>query len=210
MTPEDVNRAVAPAGLFVMGSLKVDDGGLILIGAAPAMWPVFTQSPEYNDGRADPLDRWSKRVIGTVAADTKAEALFPSDGPPYLPFIAWALGSGQFWQSPTGMMVHDRAGLMISIRGALRGAALSVGDPVTAPSPCTGCVGTPCATACPVSALSTDAPYDVPTCKAYIRAPQGADCLTGGCLVRRACPVSQSFGRAPEQSGFHMRAFVGA
>ena len=33
------------------------------------MWEVFSGSPEASDGRPDPLDRWSRRVIGNLAAD---------------------------------------------------------------------------------------------------------------------------------------------
>ena len=35
----------------------------------------------------------------------------------------------------------------------------------------------------------------------------GVECLTGGCLVRRACPLSQSYARLPEQSAYHMGQF---
>ncbi|MEM8577992.1 MAG: ferredoxin [Pseudomonadota bacterium] len=192
--------ACAPHGLFVMGAA----GQIVLIGAGPGMWPVFTASAEFNDGAADPLDRWSKRVIGGLAATCGAEAVFPSDGPPYRPFIAWAKETGRFWSSPTGMLIHDVAGLMISIRGALivpGGAAPAA----SGASPCDGCDAL-CVTACPVGALSADAPYDVPACKAHLAA--STDCMAGGCLVRRACPVSEQFARDPAQSAFHMRAFL--
>ncbi|NHX27468.1 ferredoxin, partial [Escherichia coli] len=63
---------------------------LILIGPRePGFWPRFSASPEYADGTADPLDRWSKRMIGAVAAETGGRAIFPSDGPPWPPFIDW-------------------------------------------------------------------------------------------------------------------------
>lgn len=197
-----IEDACAPHGLFVMGAVR----DTVLIGAGRGMWPVFTAAPEYSDGLADPLDRWSKRVIGGMAETFGGEAVFPSDGPPYAPFIAWAKETGRFWNSPTGMLVHDVAGLMISIRGALvlPGQGVAVAAAV---SPCEGCAA-PCVEACPVGALSADAPYDVPACKAYLASPQEADCMGGGCLVRRACPVSEAFERDPAQSAFHMRAFL--
>jgi epoxyqueuosine reductase len=108
------------------------------------------------------------------------------------------------------MLIHDEAGLMISLRGAMRFAGEHAVPPEGAVNPCATCEERPCTTACPVGALSADAPYDVPTCKTHITSPAGEACMTGGCLVRRACPVSRSFGRDPEQSAFHMRAFVGA
>ena len=169
---------------------------------------TISELVEAADGAPDPLDRWSKRVIGAMADARGARSHYPSDGPPYLPFIAWARESGRFWQSPTGMLVHDAAGLMISIRGALRWSGRRDLPERADVNPCDTCAEAPCVGACPVGALSDRAPYDVPACKAHVTAPQGRDCLDGGCLVRRACPVSRRFGRDPEQSAFHMHAFV--
>jgi len=202
-----LDTAAAVHGLFVMGALH--DGGdtLALIGAGQGMWPVFQASPEFDDGRPHTLDRWSKRILPQLSA-TQAKAQFPSDGPPYLPFIAWARQTGRFWQSPTGMLVHDTAGLMISIRGALRFAGEHALPVPTTSNPCETCADRPCASACPVNALSASAPYEVPACKAHIGHSGGADCMANGCLSRRACPVSAAFQRDPAQSAFHMQAFL--
>ncbi|APX12483.1 hypothetical protein [Tateyamaria omphalii] len=202
MTLDAVARAVEPYGLMVMGH----SGTRVLIGTDAHWWDVFTQSPEYLNKVQDPVDTWSKRVMGGIAQDLGAKALFPSDGPPYAPFIAWALETGRFWQSPTGMMIHEKAGLMISLRCALEFIEEFESVPAGT-NPCTSCTPKPCTTACPVGALSEHAPYDVPSCKAYLDTPAGADCMTGGCRVRRACPVSQSFARPEAQSAFHMKAF---
>lgn len=204
MTLADIDAAIRPHGLFVMGH----KGARVLIGTDAGWWPLFRASPEYHDGARDPVDRWSKRILGALADRIGARASFPSDGPPYAPFIAWALATGRFWQSPTGMMVHDRAGLMISIRGALDLAA-ALPDAETAANPCDTCTTRPCVTACPVGALGAVAPYDVPACKAYLGAPEGSACMTQGCAVRRACPVSRRFDRPDAQSAFHMKAFLG-
>jgi len=201
---------VAAYGLFVMGVGPADSGSVALIGAAKRMWPIFTSSAEYSNGGADPLDRWSKRVIGQIAQDFAADDVYPSDGPPYPPFIAWSRATGRFWQSPTGMLVHDTAGLMISIRGALVWPGVTQHDAPRAANPCLTCADTPCISACPVGALSATAAYDVPRCKDHISAADGAPCMSGGCLTRQACPVSQTFDRDPDQSAFHMRAFRGA
>lgn len=208
MTLDRIAALADPSGLFVMGTTTLEDGtGLALIGAGVGLWPIFTASPEYGDGQADPLDRWSKRVIGALAAEVGADTAYPSDGPPYLPFIAWALKTGRFFQSPTGMMVHDIAGLMISIRGALLFDAPIASRTRTQTSPCDSCRDRPCISACPVGALSAEHAYDVPQCKGFLDTAEGADCLAQGCRVRRACPVSEQFGRTPAQSAFHMKAF---
>ncbi|MEP5091365.1 MAG: ferredoxin, partial [Paracoccaceae bacterium] len=123
-----------------------------------------------------------------------------------LPFFSWALRTGRVHASPILLLVHDRAGLFVSFRGAL---ALPEHIDVPSPpnNPCESCSGKPCRTACPVSAL-TGSGYDVPLCKAHLEAQDLADCMSQGCAARRACPVSQEFARLPEQSAYHMRRFV--
>ncbi|SDO60256.1 hypothetical protein SAMN05216196_10744 [Lutimaribacter pacificus] len=203
-----IEAALAPHGLIQMGGVALDAPArsLILVGAGPGFWPVFRDSPEYADGRPDPVDRWSVRVLGGLAQGFGAESAYPFGGPPYQPFLRWAAESGQSHPSPVGMLVHARAGMMISFRGALILPG-RIGLPAPAPSPCPECAR-PCTTACPVGALREGAPYDVAACKAHIASPEGAECLQNGCLVRRACPVSQSFGRDPAQSALHMAAFL--
>ena len=72
MTLSRISAAAAGAQLAVFGTLSdgVPEGvaTLVLLGPLePGFWPTFTASAEYADGRADPLDRWSARVIGTLA-----------------------------------------------------------------------------------------------------------------------------------------------
>ena len=71
---------------------------------------------------------------------------------------------------------------------------------------CLFCYDAPCITACPVSALRGSAPYAVPSCHAFLGTEEGADCMGRGCKVRRACPISQGFGRSDAQSAHHMRS----
>ncbi|EBA10228.1 hypothetical protein [Sagittula stellata] len=214
MTLGLVDAAVRAQALAVRGALHPgpydgapeDAGTIVLLGPdEPRFWQVFTASSEYGDGGEDPLDRWSKRVIGALATDLDATALFPSDGPPYPPFLQWALNSGRCFASPVGLLVHDEAGLFLSFRGAL---ALPARLDLAAPParPCDTCAA-PCISACPVSALAEGQAYDVPRCQAHVASEEGNDCRQG-CLVRRACPVAKDFQRRPEQSSFHMSAFM--
>lgn len=176
---------------------------LLMLGpAAPGFWAHLTAQPEWGD--ADPVDRWSRRVIGRLACDLGAKALFPFGGPPYHPFYQWALRTGRVWDSPVRLLVHSSQGLMVSFRGALA-LKEKVAVPPPVARPCDTCPA-PCLAACPVGAL-TRAGYDLPACHGFLDRPEGQDCMTGGCLVRRACPVSQSYARLPEQSGYHMRQF---
>lgn len=192
-TPEDL----APDGTQTLVLLGPDE---------PRFWPIFQESAELADGGPNPLDRWSKRVIGTLAARWGGTALFPSDGPPFAPFVRWAERSGQSWPAPVGLLVHAQAGLFISYRGAVA-LPQHIALPGSQESPCPSCAA-PCATACPVGALAVGRDYDVPACMAHLRSAEGAECRKG-CLVRRACPVAVGFDRLPAQSSFHMSAFLG-
>jgi epoxyqueuosine reductase len=179
---------------------------LLLLGPAePGFWAHVTGEPEFTDAGPDPIDRWSRRVIGRLACDLGAKALFPFTGPPWHPFIAWARRSGRAWESPVGFLVHDRAGLMVSYRGALAlSHPIDLPDPPRA-APCATC-SAPCLAACPVGALS-GAGYDPASCHAFLDTGPGGDCMNHGCAVRRACPLSGKYGRLPEQSAYHMRRF---
>lgn len=180
---------------------------LLLVGPRePGFWARIEASPEWRDGAPDPLDRWSRRVVGRIAGEIGARAQFPFDGPPWLPFYDWALASGRAWASPVRLLVHDRAGLMAGYRGALAlGHRLALPAP-PATAPCATCPGQPCRKACPVGAL-TPAGYDLTACHGFLDTAPGADCMDFGCAVRRACPVSQSYGRLAAQSAYHMGRF---
>jgi epoxyqueuosine reductase len=205
-----IDALLAPHHLTILGGFHAEPGDdlpvgtqtLLMIGPAEGFWAHVTAQPEWGD--ADPIDRWSRRVIGTVACDLGAKALFPFGGPPYSPFQRWALRTARMWQSPVRLLVHDTQGLWVSFRGAL---ALKERLDLPAPPsrPCDTCAA-PCLTACPVGALN-ETGYDVPACHSYLSTDAGQTCMTDGCIVRRTCPVSQGYARIPEQSAYHMRQF---
>lgn len=210
----DLVARAAAAALEILGGfhpapgdgLPEGTGTLLLLGPRePAFWAAFTASPEWQDGARDPLDRWSARVVGALAAEAGGRALFPFGGPPHHPFYAWALRSGRAFASPVTLLVHDTQGLLVSYRGAI---ALPgrVNLPAPAAAPCVDCADRPCLAGCPAAALDGRG-YDVPACHAFLDTPAGGGCLSAGCAVRRACPVSQAYGRLPEQSAYHMRLF---
>ncbi len=216
MTLARIEALAASHGLAVLGCLHpartpvqmLTTGSLVLLGATGTFWPVFKASPEAADGDPDPIDRWSARVIGAMARELQAEALFPFGGPPYAPFINWALASGRAFSSPTGLLVHDAVGMMLSYRGALHlGEEIDLPAPPLARSPCLDCADQPCTTACPVGAMTAQAPYAVQTCHSHLDSPKGSDCMQLGCIARRACPLSSGANRLPEQSSHHMRYF---
>ena len=199
-------------GLIVMGALhprktdakQLDTGTLVLLGAGGDFWRALKASPEW--GAPDPVDRWSTRVIGGIAQRLGAEVYFPFGGPPYAPFIDWALKSGRTFSSPVGALVHDTVGMMISYRGALHFTDEFDIPNTTGQSPCTTC-DAPCTRACPVGALNAQEFYDVSACHSHLDTSQGQTCMTGGCLARLACPLSAGAARTSEQSAHHMRSF---
>jgi epoxyqueuosine reductase len=209
----DLHRALAAEALVALGAAPPDPAfcpvgsrALVLIGTrgGSAWWERMTASTEWRDGAPDPVDRWSKRILGDLARRFGGGAVFPSDGPPWPPFQRWARETGRIWESPVQLLVHADAGLWVAFRGAL---ALPFEVPLpAAEKPCESCVGRPCVSACPVGAL-TPAGYNLPECHDFLDTPAGADCLSLGCGVRRACPVSQSHARVPAQSSYHMSRF---
>ena len=207
----DIADATRGYHLAPLGALNLDPdeipgcASLVLLGPeGPGFWPHVTVAPEFADGAPDPLDRWSRRVIGALARGLGAKALFPFGGPPWPPFTDWARRSGRAWPSPVGLLVHDSHGLMLSYRGALA-LPHRLALPSAAVRPCDTCADQPCLTACPVGALSSGG-YDVPACKSDLDRP-GNDCMARGCAVRRACPVSGGAARSEAQSAFHMGYF---
>lgn len=208
----ELRRALAAQGLALLGAAPPDshvpDGTRTIALAGPmggtVWWDILTASPEWRDGQPDPMDRWSRRVLTAIAARFGSTALFPFGGPPWLPFQTWAKASGRAWESPVRLLVHAEAGLWVSFRGAL--ALPFALDLPPAPNPCETCADRPCLTACPPRAIRAGA-YDVPACHAFLDTGPGRACLTQGCRVRAACPVSVRHARVAVQSAYHMSRF---
>jgi len=186
-------------------------GTLVLAGnVGPAMFESFAAAPERRDGGADPLDRWSRRVLEEIAGRLGARALFPFGGPPWLPFQRWARRAEPLAVSPLGVLIHPTWGLWHAYRGALAFVGhLELPAREPAASPCDGCADKPCLSACPVGAFS-GAGYDVAACAGHLAVPAGRDCLAQGCRARLACPVGRDHLYEPAQARFHMAAFQAA
>jgi hypothetical protein len=216
----DVRTAIETPGLSYRGAFHpaVEDlpnggnvGTLVLVGfTGNQNWQHFKDSPEARDGTPDPLDRWSLRVIGALARGLDASALFPFEGPPWLPFLRWAQKAEPVHPSPLGMLIHPDWGLWHSWRGALAfRERLELPPPDRRPRPCDTCAEKPCLSACPVNAFTSNG-YDVASCIAHIDRARGADCMEEGCRARRACPVGAEHRYGPDEANFHMRAFRSA
>lgn len=217
-----IHLAIEKAGLAVLGlcAAQADDAlppltagagaqSLLLVGnAGAAMWPHFTASREYADGRPDPLNRWSARILSRIAESHGAGLLLPFEGPPYWPFQRWAMRTGTMSRSPLGVLAHGQWGLWFAFRGALLlpGPA---SEPEASGGPCETCAEKPCLDACPADALTREKAYEPETCRSHVAGEGQETCARIGCLIRHACPFGRDHAYCPDQATFHMRAFTG-
>lgn len=185
---------------------------LWLVGAVgSALWGPLSASPEFHDGQADPLDRWSRHIGEHWAAQLGGLALFPFGGPPHWPFQRWADRAEPLTPSPLGLRLHPQHGLWHAYRFALllpqRLAAPEAPDALdqAAPGACATCPSY-CVKGCPVGAH--DQGFDLQRCVAHLRTPAGQTCLQQGCQARAACPEGTASRYVPEHAAFHMQAFA--
>src|SRR3990170_4538644 len=184
MHATDIAAAVAALGLTLRGGFHPE--------AADGV-------PALPDGRPHPLDRWTRRVLGGLAAEFGATPLFPFGAPPFLPFQRWAMRAEPVAPSPLGILIHPEYGLWHAYRGALAFAVrLDLPPRSRRPRPCDSCPDRPCLTACPVGAFVAGG-YDVAACLGHISGAAGADCMELGCRARRACPVGREHAYPPDQ-----------
>lgn len=223
----EISSQLAENGLILRGGFafepdeKVPAGAagvraVLLVGHGGAtIWPHFEawrerQAPDL----ADPLDTWSREVIGQVAGHFGARGVSPSDRP-YLPFQQWAIRAEGLRPSPLGILMHPEFGLWHAYRGALLFDDLAAEHLQASIQPaaepihhCDRCVGKPCLKSCPVNAYSADG-FDYPGCRVHVRGVDGAACRERGCLDRNACPQGIAYRYPDDMQAFHMAAFVG-
>lgn len=218
---DEIAAALCANGLILRGGVAFAEGeeapaGLsgasartaLLVGqAGAAPWPHFLRWRErQSQAIANPLDTWSREVIGAVAQDFGVRAVSPSDKP-YLPFQQWAMRAEGLKPSPLGILMHPRYGLWHAYRGALL-----FEDEIALPGQgeaihlCDACVEKPCLKSCPVDAYSTGG-FAYQACLAHVLGADGEPCRDGGCLDRNACPYGTSYRYPPAIQAFHMASF---
>ena len=211
-----------PHGLIVRGVLAFDieeeaprgqsghpARSAALVGqAGAAYWPRFQKWLSNQTTMPDnPLDSWSREVIGTLAERVSARAVFPSDKP-WLPFQQWAVLAEGLKPSPVGILIHSEYGLWHAYRGALLfEKELESLSKLQNRHPCDDCAAKPCLHTCPVEAFTAGG-YDSEVCIAHVNSTHGAQCRGGGCMARNACPVGTQYRYSPEVQAFHMAAFL--
>jgi len=221
MTARTIEQALEPYGLKLRGIVALNDteihengfsgqSSVALVGnIGSSFWDKFTQSAEYRDGEANPLDRWSTRVANEVAPVLKAKPVFPFQGPPYLPFQQWARRAEALHQSPLGLMIHPQYGLWHAYRFALLLNENFATESIRQESACLSCADQPCLNTCPVNAITNEG-YDVESCAEYLQQNASAECFLHGCMARFVCPAGREYRYLDAQSQFHLGAFVEA
>lgn len=182
---------------------------VLLVGQAGAeLWAHFSRWRESQPADlANPLDTWSRKVIGEVANQFGARAVGPNDKP-FLPFQQWAMRAEGLKPSPLGILMHPRYGLWHAYRGALlfdREISFPIAEKVV--HFCDACIDKPCLKACPVDAYSKGG-FAYQACLSHVRGPHGGACRTVGCLDRNACPYGTAYRYPADVQAFHMAAFA--
>jgi ferredoxin len=221
-TLADIERAVDPLGMIVRGGFhpmpddavpgaEPGEATLILIGnAGSTMWDAFDRAwpAARRAHERHPLNTWTREVIAPIAASFGGRALYPSDGPPYLPFQRWAAKAEGLRRSPLGTLLHPVYGQWHAYRAALVvGYNIAIALPQPTPDSCADCQAKPCLSSCPVNAFQIQG-YDVPACADHLAGRAGGDCMERGCLARRACPVGRGHVYSSPHARFHMGKFL--
>jgi hypothetical protein len=197
----DETAPVGPSGSPAKSVLLVGQAG-------DAPWPHFLRWRERQPtSLANPLDTWSREIIGAVADEFGAGAASPSDRP-YLPFQQWAMRAEGLRPSPLGILMHPQYGLWHAYRGALLfDVEISIQAPDKVIHLCDACDGKPCLKSCPVRAYS-EGGFAYRSCLDHVCGPSGEPCRTGGCLDRNACPYGAAYRYSADEQAFHMAAFM--
>ncbi|MEM8749593.1 MAG: hypothetical protein AAGF28_04785 [Pseudomonadota bacterium] len=208
---------LADTGLQPLGWFSICDeaatkrAGLLIGNCGGSIWPTFQRSDECLDGKPDPLNRWTQRVIDPMAKMLGAQARYPF-GDRVWPFQRWARAAMGVQSSPLGLLIHPEYGLWVAFRAAL---VFDVDETDTIPNentalvehPCDTCIDKPCLNTCPVNAFSAEG-FLVATCRSFLETEEGQACRLKGCKARLACPVGQQFAYTNAQQAFHMAHFL--
>jgi hypothetical protein len=220
---DKISAALAVQGLIQRGGFVFGDSdaapdgpagraarSVLLVGqAGAAPWPHFRRWRERQPASLDnPLDSWSREVIGDVARKFGARAVSPSDKP-YLPFQQWAMRAEGIRPSPLGILMHPEYGLWHAYRGALLfEVELAFAELREQSHLCDLCPGKPCLKSCPVDAYS-EAGFAYETCLGHVRGASGGACRTQGCLDRNACPYGLAYRYPADVQAFHIKSYAG-
>jgi ferredoxin len=223
--PVELDAACASQGFRLEDLLAGGRGALVIGSGGPAFFDRFDRggrdAPERHDGRPDPLDRYTRRVVEEIAraclgGGARYALAFPfmaggagaidrGAGPAVrvIPFQRLGRAAGLGGPSPLGLQIHPFYGPWWAYR------ALLVIDRELPPSPaigdgCAGCHA-PCVAACPAGAVRRDG-FDVPACHRRRLATLPTNPCRLSCAARVACVRGPEHRYRDEELAFHMAA----
>ena len=206
-----VQEDLTDCGLIALGWFAEENGhqSLLIGNLGGSHWNAFKSSNFFDDGNADPMNRWTQAMLSPVADKHRCEVRYPF-GEKLWPFQKWTAAAMGIRPSPIGLFIHPNYGLWVALRGALVFSYdFEIPNPEPAEHPCETCSDKPCLVSCPVSAFSSDG-FDVASCRKFVSSTEGENCQYNGCLARLSCPVGQEFAYDSDQQAFHMAAFYSA
>jgi epoxyqueuosine reductase len=198
------DAAAAPLRLEAL--LPGARGALIAGAGGRTFFDRFSAAPEARDGQADPLDRYTARVVAAAAAaalggsGARHAVAYPFGATPVIPFQRLGRAAGLGGPGPLALQIHPVYGPWWAYR-----AIIVVDQPLAPGAPvgdgCAGCAA-PCVAACPAGAVARSG-FDVVACHARrLIAPACAE----SCAARVACIRGPEHRYRDEQLAFHMRA----
>lgn len=182
---------------------------LVLVGnGGGSFWRSFSSwLSDQPAGLVDPLDSWSKQVIGAVGETFSLRAVYPSDRP-WLPFQQWAMRAEGLKASPLGILMHPEYGLWHAYRGALLSDREWPFPAVQKKNHlCDACDWKPCLNSCPAGAV-LQGDFNSGACRHHVGGPDGGQCREAGCGARNSCP-HDAYRYPAAQQVFHLKAFLG-
>ncbi|MGC4026955.1 MAG: 4Fe-4S dicluster domain-containing protein [Mesorhizobium sp.] len=215
-------KSLERQGLSLRGGFNFDKGedapigasgqpakAVLLVGNVGAsFWAHFQRWYTAQAGRTkNPLDEWSREVIGAAGALVGARTVLPNDQP-FLPFQQWAMRAEALRASPLGILMHPEYGLWHAYRGALLlDSALPEEGTLAAVHLCDECLEKPCLKACPVDAHHLTG-FAYQRCLEHVRSAEGVNCRAAGCMDRNACPYGTMFRYPRAVQQFFTEAFA--
>lgn len=241
---ESIRRSAAPHGLNLIAAIPVanydrvaapsmraatiDNGArsIVVIGNGGAgLWSAFTAHAARNPGwmsRENPLDDFTRDAIDSVVSAARATGarctpVYPFVGEgPKLNFMELGKLVGLAGPSIIGVVVHPTYGPWIAFRAALLiDAEIDVPGLALAFDPCPSCTVRSCISACPASAVTFSAGWDIPRCLTH-RVETEADCANR-CHARVGCVLGPEHRYPDDELAYHqgralraMRAYYDA
>jgi epoxyqueuosine reductase len=228
---EAVRAAAAPCGLNLIAAIPVArydaqaalamrvqtidpvaSSIIVMANGGGAFWQAFSAHRVAHPGwaaRDNPLDDFTRftvedRIMPTLrAAAVHATAVYPfiSNGPT-LNFMELGTLAGIAGPSLLGVVVNPIFGPWIAFR-----AAILIDREIDAPGyalgfdPCPTCTARSCIAACPASAVSASAGWDIPACLTY-RVEREAECAPR-CHARVACVLGPDHRYPDDELAYH-------